>query len=73
MDQQAKSAIKSLVLDLCHTLEDEIAIQLKRCSQPGRDPQAQTFSPWVFEAERKSKPLRRLQGASDGVAIVRWG
>jgi hypothetical protein len=30
MDQQAKSAIKSLVLDLRHTLEDEIAIQFKR-------------------------------------------
>lgn len=30
MNQRAKSAIKSLVLDLRHKLEDDIAIQLKR-------------------------------------------
>jgi hypothetical protein len=32
MDPQTKSAIKSLVLDLRHTLEDELAIVLKLCS-----------------------------------------
>jgi hypothetical protein len=30
LDPQTKSAIKSLVLDLRHTLEDELAIVLKR-------------------------------------------
>jgi hypothetical protein len=30
MNKQTKSAIKSLVLDLRHTLEDELAIVLKR-------------------------------------------
>jgi len=30
MDPQTKSAIKSLVLDLRHTLEDELTIALKR-------------------------------------------
>ena len=30
MDPQTKSAIKSLVLDLRHTLEDELAIVLRR-------------------------------------------
>jgi hypothetical protein len=35
MDRQAKSAIKALVLELRHTLEDDIAIQLKRYGYAG--------------------------------------
>ncbi len=67
MDSQTKSAIKSLVLDLRHTLEDELAIALRRYG-------VFTDRAWSLEA-----PPTRLTEPADRevwcriVAVVRRG
>lgn len=60
MDPQTKSAIKSLVLDLRHTLEDELTIVLKRYG-------LFTDRAWSLE-----EPPARLTDETDRLSLLEY-